>query len=429
MGNVNYLYPPSDPGMGGGLTLAQVNARIQSRVAPVEEDVEDIKSGRVGFTWYHAYHSTQDFTGAIFEQSFGVEESEFDDITFSEFTLTTMFDAFALPLNEPDFQILGIGFFSSDILSSGYRRQEEPIYIFDEPYKLFKSRYYIHTAYSGDLLNLNLLHRLHRYSRYVAISDDTSVNTANENRVKSYGPVQSLPDFGGIDKYVWFFVPTVAIVPTTVALAIEGSSNIFSDFVKQGSQFDIDGTRYYVYRSINKLAHGDYSGNDIYILPEHDDINYFVPPTIYPDADVGFDWYAGFYAANIEPELNPIDAALVLTGEVSSSEQITMPTDADGGVYDPDYPGRPGSRVIWVRYIAQPEAQPEPTSAFIVPDFSYATLEELEATGVWSSYWQEQPNNPIVINGVNHNVYLNRQSSNTHSTGGRSGEQLYIGRS
>ena len=339
-------------------------------------------------------------------------------LTPSNFVIDGSYLALAIPLEAPEASVNAGGVF--ELLHSYVRRIREPFFIGGVPYRLYLSLF--PEAFTDFWNSQELVltsRRISAYARYVAVTDTPSVVDAGPvdgpGWVRSSDPVLHIPDFGGSDKYVHFLLPTasaldphppiIAPEPEIVMLSAEGSPNLVGQFPQGQLVFDGLGAVFHSYSSVDALPHGDYSGEDLIVLPERDDIQYFEPPFPWPDGDVGFTWYAGHYAGDFTPHPppggfrlpeNPIDAAAIQAASMSQSQRITLPA-AFG---DPN-----ASHMLW---FAHPVAETVEGVWYDWPDPYYRTPAEIAAEVAEQFQvlpWRVQPQD-VDVGGVMYRVWL-----------------------
>ena len=398
--------------------------------------IDDLKSGRLGYTWRYAIlFRSQDPNGSDFVHLLTSAASEFPELTTPEFSdENTYFGAVAIPLDEPEAFVNTGGGFAQNILNPfTHRRLPDPVYIDDgiavRPHRVWVGRFYLNPRFeSGRELELAPRPRLSRYPRYVKATTTAAVPALDGSWQKSYSPVLPLGDWEGSSRYVHVALPHgTTPAPTIIARVADGAANVASQFAA-GPLRILSTAPYQVYSSNAALAEGVYSGQELVVLPERDDIAYYEAPTVLPNNAVGFTWYAGFYdwprdMPASHPE-NPVTAALIAAGvgvSQSTTEQIVMPADSDGGAYAPD-----DSR-YYVRFLVQPASAGAVEGISSVPAITYSPLADIEAGAAtnWSTYWTAQPDD-VEIGGVPHNVFLNRRSVNHWSSSPSSGERFLV---
>ena len=405
----------------------------------VIKDIDDLKTGRLGFSWYYAIKNSQTFGPIDFiDETRPNAVSEFPELQTPVLPDDGMnyFEGIAIPytareviINEE--QVFGSG---NQLDDDGYqfRRQENPSYINDIPHRVFASRFWRHRRFSSASreLVLKIRQRVSDYTRFVLVDNNSIVGTPlGDAWESSIVPVVNIGDFQGSDKYVHFAVP-IANAPDMVHLSSPATPNIFSLFRISGGE-TYNGVAYRYYSSNNRLDAATYSNEQLLILPERPNLLYHVDPLVLPDAAVGGTYYAGFFSwpkTTVPMPENPVTPAFIAAGVgvvSSTTQQVVMPTDSDGGRYDPD------SDNHYARFVAQPVTMDGIDGIYNVSGIPlYNALSEIEALAQtsWDSYWTVQPNT-IMLSGIEHNVYLNRVSVNQWSSGGRSGERFLIFRS
>ena len=282
----------------------------------------------------------------------------------------------ATPLNAPETHVWhNISRFlvhdlTADSGSGRFRRVRAPLYILGEPYRLYLSASYLSSSYrhSGATLNLVPRPKLSSYNRYAILTETSTMPDFDSSWSRSPSPVIDVDSYSG-SRYLHLVLPHgTAPEPTLTAWAEDGSAAIAMSAVAGLEMIDgITHRRYTSDAAIDQPA----GITRLVVLPERDGIGYWDPPYEFADADLGFTWYAGFFhiASGFAP-VNPVDAALLGASETASSttETVTLPSDSDGGQYDPE-------DGTFVAYIAQPEAAESRSPAFIpCPRFPTATF-------------------------------------------------------
>ncbi len=408
--------------------IADVDVPVLAR------NVDDIMSGRLGYTWRYAIlFRSQSPSEADLVHQMHSASSEFPELTTPEFTQEdTYFGAVAIPLAAPEAYVNAERSLSANILDRGsrYRRLQDPVYVNGVPHRVYVSRYYLRPSWeSGAQLTLVPRLRFSRYARYAISSVSSGHPAFSDSWTRSNSPVLTLDGFAGQARHVHIAIPHGTVTPTRISLAAHGADNLAGAFTRAGSLLMIDGVPYAVYSSDNRLAAAAYSGRSIVVLPERADIPYYEAPTVLADAAVGFTWYAGFYdwpSSGRQPT-NPVTAALINAGtgvSSSSTAQIVMPDDGDGDPYQPD------ANRHYVRFLAQPSTAAAIDGLYSVPLITYDSLEakQARATQWWTTSWNRQADD-VVVNGVTYNVWLNRQTVSFWYSNPRSGERFHAFRS
>ena len=136
----DYLTFPFNAGKGIRATqIADVD------VPALSTTVDDLKTGRLGYTWRYAIKRGQDFDSDAFVHLLEGASSGFPELVTPAFNDTdTYFGAVAIPLAEPEAAVLTDSGFAQDILNNyTYRRLEEPVYILDVPHRVWAGRFYL----------------------------------------------------------------------------------------------------------------------------------------------------------------------------------------------------------------------------------------------------------------------------------------------
>ena len=428
---------------GRGIRASQLEGKIDKNQIDSEfiKSVDNLLSGKLGFEWYLAIKNSQAFVPIDFIDESRINvKSEYPDMNLPIIPNDDYyFAAVAIPYTarEAALDYGGRVFGLNQLFDSGsiYRRQEIPIYLpnFNGtiPHRLFISRFGISpsTFLAASEWILSIRHRVSDYNRYWILSSDAQPDVSTyQNWNKSYTPLIELGDFEGGDKYLHLAVRQ-DIPPTSISIAAYGIANIFNSFRASG-QFDDSDIDYQVYSSINRLDAATYSEKDLLILPERLDLAYYEAPTVLPDEALASNWYAGFYSwakGDQQPE-NPVDAALINAGvgiTESNSQQITMPDEGDaGGIYSPD------DGENYVRFFVQPASFGAIAGIFSIPIITYASLSEIMTAAQlsWETHYTQQVND-VIINGVTHNVYLNRKNLDQWTSNAKGGETFLTFRS
>lgn len=419
-GRIKFLF-----NKGKGIDKSQVDG-----FGELETDVLDLKSGKLGYNWYYAVKNSQDFVASDFTHLLEGASSGFPELDVPAFTdANTYFGAMATPLDVPEAEVAR-GQFSGNLLEDtgySYRRLLVPQYIGGKPYRVYVGRRYLNLFDSGAELRLTARIRLSAYNRFAISTPTSAMPTAiSDAWARSTTPVIRLGDFGGSDRFLHIALPHgVGPAPTYAAVAVDGAVRI-EDALTASNQLIFDGTvPYMVYTTNAALASSTYSGKDFIILPERDNIPYYVAPTTLANGDVSFTWYAGFYSfrAGSHPE-NPIDAAFINAGvgvSESMMDQIVLPSDADGGLYQPDADRH------YVRFVAQPATAAAIEGLYLIPLLTYFTQAEIEAAAATSftTYWTEQTNT-IEVAGQTYKAWLDRRSTSQWTPNGQSGERYHV---
>ena len=404
----------------------------------VTRKVDDILAGKLGYTWYFAIKETQDFTGDDFVHELGgriiTSNSEFPDLVTPEFDeVNTFFGAIAIPLDIHDGEI-STGAILHDqgyIYNLSYRRLMEPVFIHDRPYKVYVGLFMLNPEfYSLAARRWESRPVVYPWLPMYAIATETpQAPDFSDDWIRSNTPILNLPDFGGVDRYV-HILRRANPDPNIIMLNESGSMNIVNSFERGFTPIMANGLALYPFTSNVALSHGDYSSQELIVLPNRSDISYFSPPTVFADEDIGFTWYAGFYSRPaggsapildrpIIDELQSNSGVGTNIGDVdysmSTRRQLVLPDNNDGGRYQPS-----GNNRYAVRFIAIPVGVAQPSGLLEMLRTDYRTEESIvEASETeWVDNWRHQRGTPgsvgptpIMINGVEYYVYHNRAGS------------------
>ena len=440
---------------GRGIRAAQVEGVFPAaQLDPsVVGAVDDLKEGRLGFTWrFGLGFRNQSFDDADFLSLVTGASSEYPELQTPEFAEEdTWFSKIATPLDAPEAEIVfGGAYFQNDILSvagsTSYRRFREPGYINGVPHRIYVSRLYARPwNYSDVELRLTPRLRQSRYPRYATLSAFGSPPGFSGDWSKSYSPVIPLGAFpGGANQYAHVLLPHgVAPEPTLIARAAAGSANIAAMFTRASSLEMVGNVPHAVYSSDAPLDAATYSGQDLVVLPERDGIRYYEPPTAFPNDDLGFTWYSGFYsrpsggpgALLARPILDDLvgntdgnNLQIEVSHVQGTTRQLVLPDNNDGGAFAPT---GTGNRFA-VRFLVVP-ANVVPTGLLTVPLITYEPLatfgEPFDHN--WSRQWgpATDPNFPaptqITIGGVAHHVWI-ESAGGRLSTGELGGARVHL---
>lgn len=407
---------------GRGIRASQI---ADVDLPALDSSVDAIKTGALGFEWYFAIKQTQDFRGGDFRPVVGrAVASSFPELEIPTISAdSTWFGAIAWPIDTALAHVNKGDFFSSDQIDRVYRRQLEPVWIPGSdsvlrPCRVWKGRHWLSTRDGGD--ELTFVPRP-RYANYYRFADASVVaaTSPNDPFTKSRTPQVALRDFGGLDRYLKVAVPEEQPDPTWISLATSGSANILGSFAKLGP-IVIDTVACNLWVSDAPVDAATYSEGSLIILPERASVNYFEPPLVLDQADIGFTWYAGFYGYQITPFVhpaNPVDAAVIQNVDHvvnGSTPQLTLP---GGPFLNREYIPVPGANTRYVRFIAQPAAQHDVRgiSDIRLPFLSYQSAVDFESGAVTSftNNWRLQANE-VDVGGTVYKVWLNRKSQNQH---------------
>ena len=434
---------PEFPFNGGrGIRVNQLDGLIpEAMIADLPGKVDDIRTGRLGYHWRVGLGPTPDHAEGDFLNILTGASSEYHDLTTPEFAALNWFAKIATPLSEPESRALIPPFYSTDLLRPPglwFRRHPEPGWINGVPHRVYVSRAYATTrTYSAKEFRLEPQLRLSRYGRRVITTNTAAYPDASAGWSKSYSPVVALGDFAaGANQHVHLALPHgTTPAPTRITLAAAGAPNIVGSFALASGLLMFDGVPYAVYSSTNPFLAATYSGQSLIVLPERDGIDYFEAPTVFPNEDLGFTWYAGVFSRpSYGPSLfigRPIVDELagnadgvneiVVAANNSTTRQIVLPVDADGGVYSPQ--GQYNNRVG--RFFAVP-ANVVPLGLSTLPsDPSYGALADYSQP--LADGWARQRGGlatdpllrvPISIGGEEYHVFL-ETGSNITVYGGR----------
>ena len=407
---------------GKGIRASQI---ADVDVPVLATNVDDLKTGRLGYTWRYAVRRSQDFTGDDFVHLLESAASGFPELTTPAFAgANTYFGAVAIPLAELEAAVEHDRFFGIDILSGdfNYRRREEPLYILGVPHRAWIGRFYLNPASDSELpLKLVPKPRLSRYPRYAIATAPAGVPAFGDAWGKAYSPVVPTGSYSG-SRFVHLLLPHgTTPAPTWMAWNADGQGNIAGSFAATGVLQMVDSIPYAEYSSAAALDQPA-DVDELIVLPERADIAYFSPPTVLDQSDLGFTWYAGFYGYTISPHdhpENPVTTAVVQNADhvvSGSTPQLTLP----GGPWDnSEYIPVPGVNTRYVRFIAQPQARDDVSGLIDIrlPYLSYDSLADVEASAEesFTRNWRLQANT-VEIGGVTHEVWLNRQNQNLHNT-------------
>ena len=415
------------------ISEAQAQRLIHAALQPLTDRVEALESGRLSYTWRMAVkQNSQDFTEGDFAHLLDAASSEYPILPAPTFSGGDWIGAFLVPLFAPEGRVEASGGFSTDLLRAFgdiYRRVEEPLFFDGVPHRLHVGRRPIIVDYlSGTELTWIPRGQLSRYRRFTTVTETAAFPEHEDGDYRvSRSAVLPVAEFDGARRYVHVALPLgTTPAPNRIQRAVTGSPNIAGQFSLAQHIIRVDLTEpYAVYSSATALDSATFSGTDLIVLPERDGILYHVAPTAFPNADVGFTWYAGFYSwaktGETHPE-NPVDASVATGSDASSStaQQVTMP-GAAGLRYEPD----PDRR--YVRFLAQPATAPDIEGRYAIRgDYDYASLADAAAAAVvdWPR-WTRQ-DDTFEIGGQTYHAYLNRFSTTRWSSSGIGGERFLV---
>ena len=413
---------------GKGVRASQI---ADVDVPGLDGNVADLMAGRLGYRWYAAIRrADHNFSGDDFQQLIEGASSDLRELTFPEFGADfTFLGAVATPLSAPEAQILyeRSRFVVYDLTAdSGVRRWlrvRAPVYILGDPYRFYVSGTFLSASsgFSGAAINLTQRPVLSSYPRYAISTDSADFPDFDASWASSPSPVITVNDYSGA-RYLHLLLPHgTAPDPTMVSWAEDGAANI--PVTSSGLLTPIRGTVHSRHTSEAPVAQP--AGiNRLVVLPERTGIGYWNPPLVFSDADLGFTYYGGFFTwpSGFAPT-NPVDATVLAASETAASttETITLPSDTDGGNYDPGVG-------TYVAFVAQPQSAGDITGIYSLTPFTsvdLATVQTLAAAEL-AADWQSQPM-AVDWNGVMYDVWLNNRPGGI-LTRGQSGQRLYITR-
>ena len=413
---------------GRGIRASQI---ADVDVPALHRSVSDVIAGRLGYRWYAAIRRVDHgFTGDDFVQLVNGARSDFPELTFPEFAAAeTFLGALATPLNAPEALVehaLGRFLVYELTADSGLRRWwrvRSPVYILGDPYRFYVSPYFLSgpSQFSGATFKLTPRPALSSYDRYAVATDSAVFPDFGDSWSHSSSPVMRVDSFSG-SRYVHLLLPHgTAPAPTSVTWAEDGAANI--PVTRLSGLAMIDGVVFARYTADAQVSQPANVGR-LVVLPERDGIGYWEQPFVFPSDDVGFTWHGGFFRipTGFAPS-NPVDALALADGDTvaSTTHTITLPSDADGGDYNPDT----GTYVAWV---AQPQSAADVNGIHSAGPFSYGTLADFQtrAATELAGKWQRQPE-AAEWNGAMYDVWLNNRPGGI-LTRGQSGQRLYVTR-